>query len=647
SGERREATTTFGQVYSNEDGREFRDGQVVNVNGTVGVQFPAGGYVTLNGEFRDRELTNRAYPDARPQYLAGDPRNSDPPIISSWQGDGESRDVGGFLNAAHPLGNGMELYAFGGVTQREGRAAGFFRRANDARTVRTIHPNGFLPWIGSEIWDYSGSGGVRGMLGGWRWDLSSVYGGNSFRFSVENSNNVSMGTGSPTSFYAGTLKFDQWTNNLDLARELDLGLGAPVNIGIGAEFRLDGYGIEAGEPNSYGDGGQRILDGPSAGGQPAIGSQVFPGFRPTDEVDVSRNNVAAYIDLESNLTPQFLLNVAGRAERYSDFGSTADGKVAARFEPVQGFAIRGAAGTGFRAPSLAQSYFSATSTNFIVINGVNTPFDVRTFPVNTQGALILGAQDLKPEQAVNLSAGVSLEPLSGLTVTADYYAIDITDRIVLSGNFTQPAVRQLFEQQGLVGVGGGRFFTNAIDTETRGFDVVGNYGVLLGNAGLLRLVGGYNQSRSKVTRVSETPPELSAFQSTLFDRIERGRIEQGQPRNNINLTVNYTLGGLGLNLHNQRFGEVSQLAADPTGALDQTFSAKWITDLDVSYRVLERLRVAVGANNLFDVYPDEWLDWDRGVQGALTTSGIYRYPGGTAPFGMNGRFVYMRLTYGR
>ncbi|HEV2132247.1 MAG TPA: TonB-dependent receptor, partial [Longimicrobiaceae bacterium] len=414
-------------------------------------------------------------------------------------------------------------------------------------------------------------------------------------------------------------------------------------------------GIEAGEPASYDDGGVPVLnpDGTpkrDANGNPvraALGSQVFPGFRPTDEVDVSRNNVAAYLDLESNLTPQFLLNVAGRAERYSDFGSTADGKVAARFEPVQGFAIRGAAGTGFRAPSLAQSYFSATSTNFIVVNGVNTPFDVRTFPVSTRGAQILGAQPLKPEQAVNLSAGVSLEPLTGLTVTADYYAIDITDRIVLSGNFTQPAVRQLFEQQGLAGVGGGRFFTNAIDTETRGFDVVGNYGVLLGNAGLLRLVGGYNQSRSKVTRVSETPPALSAFQSTLFDRIERGRIEQGQPRNNINLTVNYTLGGLGLNLHNQRFGEVTQFASDPTGALDQTFSAKWITDLDVSYRVMNLLRVAVGANNLFDVYPDEWMDWNQGVQGALTTSGIYRYAGGTSPFGFNGRFVYMRFIYGR
>jgi iron complex outermembrane receptor protein len=339
-----------------------------------------------------------------------------------------------------------------------------------------------------------------------------------------------------------------------------------------------------------------------------------------------------------------LVNLAGRVERYSDFGSTADGKLAARFEPAAGFAIRGAAGTGFRAPSLAQSFFSATSTNFIVVNGVNTPFDVRTFPVNTQEAEILGAQELRAEESLNLSAGVSVD-VRGVVITADYYAIDIDDRIVLSGNFTQPAVRQLFESRGLTGVGGGRFFTNAIDTETRGFDVVAHFGLILDDAGLLRFTGGYNHNKTKVTRVASTPPELSAFQSTLFDRIERGRIEVGQPRNTINLTVNYTLKGLGVNLHNQHFGEVSQLAADETGALDQTFEARWVTDLDVSYQVLPGLRIAAGASNLFDVYPEEWKDFAQGVNGALTTNGIYRFAGGTSPWGMNGRTVYIRLSY--
>ncbi|CAN5840394.1 TonB-dependent receptor [soil metagenome] len=645
SGERREATAQFGRVQSNEDGRSFSDGQYANVNATYGALFRQGGYFTINGEFRDRNRTNRAYSDARPQYLAGDPRNSNAPIISSWQGDGDSRDIGGFLNAGMPFGNGLDLYAFGGVTKREGRAAGFFRRANDVRTVRAIHSEGFLPEIGSDILDFSGAVGVRGAMAGWGWDLSSVYGGNSFEFGVHNSNNVTLGAQSPTDFEAGTLRFGQWTNNLDFSREIGIGLRAPVNIGIGAEFRIDRYQIVAGEPDSYRDGGVRVMDGPSAGAQGALGSQVFPGFRPADEVQESRSNVAGYIDLENKLTDQLLLTVAGRVERYSDFGSTADGKIAARFEPVRGIAVRGAAGTGFRAPSLGQSFFSATSTNFLVINGVNTPFDIRTFPVNTQEAQILGAEALRAEESVNLSAGISLDVVPGLIITADYYAINIDDRIVLSGNFTQPAVRQMFEDRGLRGVGGGRFFTNAIDTETRGFDVVANYGLLLGDAGLLRLMGSYNQTKTEVTRIAQTPPQLSAFQSTLFDRVEQGRIEHGQPKNTISLTANYTLGPVGVNLHNHRFGEVTAHNADITGNLDQTFSAKWITDLDLSYQVIQRLRVSAGANNLLDVYPDEWKDFNMGVSGALTTAGIYRYPGGVSPFGFNGRTVYVRLSY--
>ena len=643
TGERREVTSTFGRVQSEENGRDFTDGEHVNINGTYGVLLKQGGYLTLNGEYRNRERTNRAYEDRRTQYLAGDPRNSNPPIISSWQGDGDAKDLGGFLNAALPLRGTTELYAFGGVTVREGMAAGFFRRANDVRTVRAIHPDGFLPEIGSDLIDFSGSAGIRGDMRGWRWDLSSVYGGNAFEFSVHNSNNVTLGASSPTVFEAGTLKFAQWTTNLDFSKAVRLGLRNPVNIGVGAEFRLDNYQIEAGEPDSYRDGGVRVIDGPSAGAQGALGAQVFPGFRPADEVDESRSNIAAYIDLESKVIERLLVNVAGRVENYSDFGSTADGRIAARLELMSGLAVRGAAGTGFRAPSLGQSWFSATSTNFIVVNGVNTPFDVRTFPVTTAEAQLLGAKELKPEESVNLSGGVSLDLPFGLTVTADYYAIDIDDRIVLSGNFTQAGVRQYFESRGFTGVGGGRFFTNAIDTETRGFDIVANYGLLLGGAGQLRLTAGYNRNETEVTRIASTPPELAAFQSTLFDRIEEGRIEAGQPKNNINLTVNWTMGPFGLNVHNHRFGEVTQHNANPD--LDQTFSAKWITDVDVSARLLERFRLAIGANNLRDVYPDEWKDWTAGVNGALTTNGIYRYPGGTSPWGMNGRTVYIRLSY--
>ncbi|HEX2094702.1 MAG TPA: TonB-dependent receptor [Longimicrobiaceae bacterium] len=621
------------------------DGEVVQVGAGWGRDIGEQGYLNVTGDFRDRGFTNRSYPDTRPQYLTGDPRNNDPNLtnrINHRQGDAATTDAGMFLNAGLPLG-GVQAYGFGGVTRREGEAAGFFRRALDDRTVRALHPNGFLPLIVTDIWDGSGAGGVRGTFAGWSWDLSSVYGRNTFEFDVHNSNNVTLGAASPTEFYAGTLGFSQSTSNLDLVRQFAIGLASPLNVAAGAELRREAYWIDEGEPDSYRDGGVRILDGPNAGRQGQIGAQVFPGFRPTDARDESRRSVAGYLDLEANLTPGLLVTLAGRVEDYSDFGSTSDGRVAARFEPVPWLAFRGSAGTGFRAPSLAQSHFSSTATNFIVVGGVNTPFEVRTLPVASAEAKVLGAQPLKPEESVNLSAGVTFNPIPALAATVDFYQIDVDDRIVLSGNFlvSNPQIRALFESAGLRGVGGGRFFTNAIDTRTRGVDVVVNYGVRLGESSRLRLTGSYNHNETEITDIAPTPPQLAGLQETLFDRVERARIEVGQPRDNLGLTLNYSLGGLGVNLHNQRFGEVTQFALAADGSQDQTFGAKWITDLELSYRLRNGISLALGGNNIFDVYPDEWKDFD--ARGPLSNVGIFRYSG-ISPFGFNGAFYYARVS---
>ncbi len=645
SGERREARTSFGQVFSSEGGRDFRDGRVVDVNATYGALLPRGAHMAVNAELRRHASTNRAYPDLREQYLTGDPRNNNPPRISSHEGDGEARDVGFLINGGIPLRMGIEFYGFGGATQRNGSAqSAFFRRANDVRTVRAIHPDGFLSEIGTGVLDYSATAGARGSARSWRWDLSSAFGGNSVRYDVHNSNNVSLGTSSPTDFFAGKLDARQWTSNLDLSRELNVGLPEPINVGTGLEFRIDRYRIRAGEPDSYRDGGAPILGGDSAGKPSAIGSQGMLGFRPGDEVDASRNSLGAYVDLESHIARRMLLNVAGRVERYSDFGSTSNGKIAARFELLRGVAIRGAASTGFRAPSLTQSYFSTTRGILRLVNGVNTTFIIRTMPVNTPEAQVLGAKPLRPETSLNLSSGIVVDIPHLPTLTADYYAIDIDDRIVGSGELVGPAVTLLFEQHGLRGIAGGSYFTNAIDTRTRGIDLVATQGLLLGTAGRVQWTGGFNQTSTRVTRVAETPPELTSFQSVLFNRAERGKFEVGQPRRTIVLTTNYWVRNVNVTLHNQRFGQALLLDnKDPVN--DQTVKAKWITDLGVSYQ-LRRYTLAANANNLFDVYPDEWNDFKLGVQAlGMSNRGIFRYPGGISPFGMNGRTVYVHVSY--
>ena len=621
------------------------DGGVGHASLTYGLPLGDDGFLELSGEYRDRGFTNRTRLDPRPQYFAGDPREATINRLNHRQGDAATEDAVGFMNFGTTLPSGIQLYSFGGLSRREGEAAGFFRRPSDDRTVRSIHPDGFLPLIGSTIWDGALTAGLKGTGAGWRWDLSTAYGRNSFRFEVSNSNNASMGNASPTEFYAGTLKFAQSTTNLDLFRELSLGTFAPLRVGVGAEFRYDQYQIEEGEENSYSDGGVRVLD---ANGNPttriaAIGAQVFPGFRPTDATDESRNNYAVYLDVESDITRQLLIGVAGRFEDYNDFGSTTTGKVVARFSPVQRFALRGAVATGFRAPSLAQSFFTSTATNFI--GGI--PFEVKTLPVRDPVAVALGARPLKPEKSVNYSAGITGEPLRNLAVTVDFYRVNISDRIVLSENFVSAPIREYLTAQGLTGAGGGRFFTNAIDTRTNGVDVVANYGLSLQNAGLLRFTAGYNGSSSEVTKiVVPTPPQLGDLTEVLFGRVEVTRLEKGQPRNNFLFNAAYERKALSLTARTQRFGEVTVeqpiLNPQPPG---QTFSAKWITDVSAGYLFLNRMRFTVGADNLFDVYPDENSDQGNGTTFSGNSNfGIFPY-NGISPFGFNGRFYYGRLSY--
>jgi iron complex outermembrane recepter protein len=475
-----------------------------------------------------------------------------------------------------------------------------------------------------------------------------VYGRNAFRFGIDNSANVSLGNTSKTSFDAGTLVDAQSTTTLDLHRELRAFGGRPLRIALGAEFRADQYEISAGEDDSWRDGGVRVLD---ASGQPtdraaAAGAQVFPGFRPGDAGSHSRSNTAGYVDVESDLTSKLLVGVAGRAEHYSDFGSTTTGKIDARYSLTKTFAIRGAASTGFRAPSLGQEFFSSTATNFIA----GAPFDIRTFPVDTKEAQLLGARPLVPERSVNLSAGVAVEPFRGLGLTADFYRITIDKRIVLSDNFTGAAVQSLFTNAGLKGVSGGRFFSNAIDTRSNGVDVVANYDVTVGSRGVVRLTSGYNHNTVKVTRVDSTPPELRAFQENLFGRVERTRIEKGNPRDNFFISESYEHRAFGFNVRSQRYGEVSVAGATPTnatGTLDQTFGAKWVTDLAVSYTLRSRYSLTIGSDNVFDVYPDRNLNpGDPATSnGGISNFGIFPY-NGISPFGFNGRFIYTRLSFG-
>ncbi|HYC95234.1 MAG TPA: TonB-dependent receptor, partial [Sphingomicrobium sp.] len=416
--------------YTGND-RKRRDGETWTIAGVIGVPIGPEGSINLAAEFQDRNDTNRTGADPRRQYnlIAGalDPRELTFNRFSHRYGDPETRDTKVFINAEYPVGVGGEgeVYAFGSYNDRQGESAGFYRLANDARNVPAIYPDGFLPLITTDTDDYSGTVGVRGDLRGWRWDLSGQYGRDRVDFRIENSLNRSFGAASQTEFDSGGLTYSQTLFNLDVNRELALGFASKTTLAIGAEYRRETFDIRPGEPASYENG--------PAGGAP--GAQVFPGFRPTiggvsvdDKKD--RNNKSVYAEIDSDITDRFSVQAALRYEKYSDFGSDWNWKLAGRFEPVQGFGLRASASTGFRAPSLQQQFYAAQATN----NVAGVLLDTVTLPVDNPVAVALGATPLEPERSFSLSGGIVLSLVPRLNITIDAYRVDIDDRIVVTDN---------------------------------------------------------------------------------------------------------------------------------------------------------------------------------------------------------------------
>ena len=613
----------FRDVFGTE--HAFSDGGTVDVAGSYGVNLGRGS-LTIAAEYRHRQGTNRAGPDT------GDPFSPQPNI--HW-GDSRQRDALLFGNTEIPLAGSPtnQFYAFGGWSRRTGSAGGNYRRRTDVGNLPEIYPVGFLPLIEPANVDGSLAAGLRGVSRAtWVWDAGVGFGHNRLDYYVRNSLNVSLGPAFPpnqTEFYSGALALDQLTANADIRRQLDLGFAKATSLAFGVEYRREGYAIVAGERASYVDGGSR-----DQFGNPAIpGAQVFPGLRPENEVTASRHSIGTYVDLEGDVTGALRVGLAGRHERFSDFGGTTDGKITARLPLGKRVVVRGAASTGFRAPSLAQIHFSTVSTNFSLVNGQFVPVEAGTYPVASPQARALGATDLGPEDSRHVSGGLVLTPIGSLDITVDFYRIDLADRIVLSDNFTGGAVADLLRP---FGANGARYFTNAIDTTTRGVDVSANYRADLAAAGTVRVQASFNHTDTDITRVSETPPQLAGFENTLFSRVAPNDIEYrrftcAQPNDSLRLSGDWWRGPIAGTIRVSRFGDYCSMEA-----IDQTYSAAWITDVTAEYRV-KGARLGAGVDNLMNVMPDANLV-------SVSNRGGRTFPR-NAPFGFNGRYFYGRIRY--
>ena len=634
--------------------RERNDGDTLTIATNIGLPVGDTGYLNLTGEFRDRDPTNRSGPDIRRQYnTAGDPRESTFDRYSHRFGDGKAEDLNFFVNAGADLGEAFEVYTFGSYGRRDANGAGFYRRSLDPRnrdfaasttSFVPFYPDGFLPLINSEIVDISAALGVKGEVSGWDTDLSLVYGSSRINFSVVNSFNTSLGgLVSQRRFNAGGPRSGQTAVNFDARRDVDFGLANPVSLAIGGEYRNETYKIVAGESQSF-------INGPfsAAPFNAPGGSQVFPGFRPSNEVDVSRDSFAGYVELDADIVDGLNVQVAGRYEHFSDFGDTVNGKIAARYEFVEGLALRGSVSTGFRAPGLAQQFFTATSTNNIQTPTGPALIEVGTFPVASNVAIALGAQPLDPEKALNFGAGLTFNMITGLSVTVDLYDIEIKDRVTLTENLLGADIVSTLARSGITGVSSARFFINGIDTRTRGLDIVGSYRVPDFGLGDIRLTAGFNLNDMKIT----DRRTFSGFTAgRLFARQESFRITDGQPADKLNLSLEWTKGIFGMTLRGNRFGEVFIAGGsnDITIAkgdvpTDITLKAEWLVDLELRANPTDQIEFAVGANNLFDNYPDRLpFGTVDGVNFGLNNA--FLPYSSLSPFGFSGRFVYGRVAF--
>jgi iron complex outermembrane receptor protein len=621
-----------GSTWNAPASRERTDGQATTVSLWKGLPWGETGFVTIAAEYKDQARTERSGYDMRQQYAlvngAFDPRENAINRFSAWYGEPELKQSTLFINAGNHLGQGVNLYGWTSYQSRDARSGGFFHLPNDARNIPSIYPDGFLPLIAPTVDDVSVTGGMTWTFGNWDMDASLGYGKNRMRFEIENTLNRSIGPTSKTQFDAGGFSYAQTVLNLTGVRRIDVGsFASPLNIAIGTELRNEAYELFAGEPDSYRYGGVVLANGTPA----APGAQVFPGFRPANAVDTSRSSFAAFTDLEANLTPELLTSIAIRGEHYTDFGNSLAGKLAGRYDFSKQFALRGSVQNGFRAPSPQQQNFTSTSTNFI--DGV--PFEITTFKPTDPVAVALGAQPLKAEKSVNFSLGGVLR-MNAASLTVDAYQIKVRDRIVLSENLTSTAVRNYITGQGFVGVGGGRFFINGVETTTKGVDVVLNMPYNAGMAGRFDFTVAGNVTSTDVTRVPTTT-QLSALNPApvLFDRINILTLERGQPKNKLNASATWNLGQMGATLRATRYGEV--LSPGTTAALDFVMRPRTTVDVEGRYALTPALALALGAENLFDQYPET-------LPPALNTTGNAPFSN-YAPFGRAGRYVYARATY--
>jgi len=661
-----DAWAQFGE-FSNGDGRNLQVGLA------SGFEFGAGGHFNFAAEYVNGEASNNGVQryDAAAIIAQGgasaDAARDLGDVVQRY-GLPEQESTKVFLNAGYDLGENAQLYAFGNYSEDWGvadfnyrpsvtvsgpnadgqivtfprnggyniksnghhsiyqtdgsNAAGSWTAVDPDYDLLQIYPGGFTPRFGSDTRDYSFAAGVKGEVGErLSWDVSASLGSNRIDYFLNDSINLSLGSQSPTDFDNGAREQREQLFNVDFVYEWQTALANPVNVGFGAEYRREEFSIYAGEEASWVLGPLRDLS-PAANG--------FPGAHPATAGSWSSHNTAAYVDLDVDFTERLNVGIAGRYEDYSLFGSTTSGKIAARFAFNDVISLRGAASTGFRAPTPGQQYLQNVSQNPNLDPTIPRSVDVRAqLPSNSVAAGLFGGTPLRPEESANLSLGVVLQPAPGLSITLDAYQIDIDDRIGLSTDFELTnAQRQALAAANvplaseLTHV---RFYTNSFDTRTQGLDLVAAW---RGEAGPGRigvtLAGNYNET------------EFRAYDPALFSAPTRVAFLENLPQLSANLSADYEIGKWSVTGRARHYGDWTYVASTSVAnPVYENVRAETFFDLIGSYDVSDSVNVTVGVENLLDNYTQH--------TGLVTERNNGRlYPRGV-PYENEGRQVYARV----
>jgi len=631
-----------GTVWSQYGETSEGDGESFELGANYGFEIGDRGMLNLTFEYADNGEMNRATPTT---WFGSIPEPKQLLLV----GEAETEMTSVWANFTYDLGEGSQLYAFGGYTAKEGESLGFYRGASDNRVWSELFPDGVTPGLGTDSEDFSFAVGYRTEVGDWELDASIVTGENRFEFNNTNSLNASYGPDSPTSAYDGALVFNQTTFNLDAVTMVDLGLYDETSIAIGVEYRIDGYKQEAGDAVTYARGDTLCAESVNPTGDPlmiactgeditAPGMQGFQGYSPEMAIDTDRKSFAIYLDTETYLTEDLLVAAAVRYEDYDDFGSTVIGKLSTHLALTDSLSLRGSASTGYRAPGMQQSNFTQRSIS--LDNGELA--DLVTLRPNDALAQELEFNELKEETSTNISVGLVYTE-GNFSTTLDIYQINIDDRIAYSGNITRginTEIDTFFDSHSgaggaLDGVKNVSIFTNAIDTETFGLDWVGQYTEEIEDVGSIVYEIAYHQNDTEVTNINTSSSIVP--NAVIFDSAQTLLIEKGQPQQRLSASAMLDLDSVVITGRVTHYGEVSSAAY---GSDPKTWGAKNLVDLTARWSVTDQLDISGGILNLTDEYPDEW-----GTEGGIFPDIGFKYGWASMPFSLAGREYYVRASY--